>query len=434
MKYYNNFNIALVGIGNIGSSIYNYLVKKKNYLTSQTGSNYNLKYVSAKNFKKKRFLQNIKKKWFSNPLELAQKDDVDIIIELIGGSEGMAKKIVFSALRNKKHVITANKELIFKYGNELAKIAQENKVNLLFEASVGGGIPIIKSIKESLNSNNIFHIYGILNGTTNFILTEIEKTKKSFSTILIESIKKGYAEPNPIKDLNGEDVKSKLSILSGLCFKSGISNHKFEVQGIQNIDYLDIEYAKEFKLKIKLLAISEIINNKIKLRVHPSLIPENSDLAKIDGVNNAIVIEGQPVGKIVYQGLGAGKGPTTSSVISDLTSVLKNEISLPFGYDINKVKKFKTFDFNNHQSKYYLRLTVQDKAGVLSIITNILSSSNVSIQRIIQNPINFNQASIVIITHKCMEKNIKKTIQKISYKNFIVKKIVMIRIRDEKKL
>jgi homoserine dehydrogenase len=266
MSFRDNYNIAIVGLGNVGSEVYRHLVKNKRLIEKNTNSTYQIKYISAKNFNKKRGFSIPKKLWVKNPLSLVKKDDVDIIIELIGSPDGVAKKLAFAALKNNKHFITANKALIFKHGNELAKIAEKNSVNLLFEASVGGGIPIIKSIKESLVGNKLFHIYGVLNGTTNFILTEIERTKKSFKEILLNAQKLGYAEANPKLDLNGDDVKSKISILSALCFKTKIINKSFLTEGIEQIDLEDVEYAHKFKYKIKLLGISEIIDNKIKTK------------------------------------------------------------------------------------------------------------------------------------------------------------------------
>ena len=435
MNFKDNYNIAIVGLGNIGSEVYRHLVKNKKIIEKNTNSTYQIKYLSANKISKKRSFSIPKKMWIKNPLALVKKDDVDIIIELVGGSEGVAKKLVFAALENNKHVVTANKALIFKYGNELAKIAERNSVNLLFEASVGGGIPIIKSIKESLVGNKLFHIYGILNGTTNFILTEIERTKKSFKEILLNAQKLGYAETNPKLDLNGDDVKSKISILSALCFKTKIINKSFLTEGIEQIDLEDVEYANKFNYKIKLLGISEIIDNKIKQRVHPCLISKDSDLAKISGAHNAIMVEGNPVGKIVYQGLGAGKGPTTSSVISDLNSILKGNVTLPFGFNFSDTKEFKIFDFDNHICKFYLRIVVKDKPGVLSKITSVLSKHKISIQSILQQPLsNLKYANLVIITHNAKEKDMKLALKKISKEKFISKKITMIRIRNEKKL
>jgi homoserine dehydrogenase len=435
MNLRDNYNIAIVGLGNVGSEVYRHLVKNKRAIEINTNSTFQIKYISAKTISKKRGFSIPKKMWVKNPLALVKKNDVDIIIELIGSSEGVAKKLVFAALKNNKHVITANKALIFKHGNELAKIAEKNSVNLLFEASVGGGIPIIKSIKESLVGNKLFHIYGVLNGTTNFILTEIERTKKSFKEILSIAKKLGYAETNPKLDLNGDDAKSKIAILSALCFKNKIINKSFLTEGIERIDLEDVEYAHQFKYKIKLLGISEIIDNKIKQRVHPCLISKDSDLAKISGANNAIMVEGNPVGKIVYQGLGAGKGPTTSSIISDFSLILKGNVTLPFGFNYSDAKEFKMFDFDNHVCKFYLRLVVKDKPGVLSKITYTLSKHKISIQSILQEPLdNTKYANLVIITHNAKERDMRLSLNKISKEKFMAKKITMIRIRNEKKL
>ena len=229
-------NIAIVGFGNIGSNFYKNLEKNKKNISIKTGKIPFIKYISAKNFKKKRNIKIPKSKWIKNYINLARKDDIDVVVELIGGSEGAAKKLVFSALKNKKHVITANKTLISKYGDELAHLAEKNNVNLEYEAAVAGGIPIIRSIKEGLIANKINKIYGILNGTTNYILSSMEKKNKSFSEILDKAKKLGFAETNPISDLNGSDSAAKLRILSSLAFNKSISKNKILTEGIQNIN------------------------------------------------------------------------------------------------------------------------------------------------------------------------------------------------------
>ena len=268
-----NINIAIVGFGNIGSYFYQTLKNKKKGIELKTSKSLTIKYISAKNLNKKRKIKIPKSLWVKNPMSLCFKKDVDIIIELIGGAEGISKKIVFSALKNKKHVITANKTLLAKYGDQLSIIAEKNKVNLEYEASVAGGIPVIRSIKDGLIANKINKVYGILNGTTNYILSEMEKNNKDFSIVLNEAKKLGFAESNPIYDLSGNDAADKIRILSALAFNKSISKNKILVSGIQNINLNDIKYAKDLGYKIKLLAISEIINNKLVERVHPSLVP-----------------------------------------------------------------------------------------------------------------------------------------------------------------
>ncbi len=399
-------NIAIVGFGNIGSYFYKLLKKNKNKISIKTGKIALVKYISARNINKKRLVKIPKSKWIKNSLSLPLMDDVDIIVELIGGSEGVAKKLVFSALRNKKHVITANKSLIAKYGDELASLAEKNDVNLEYEASVAGGIPIIRSIKEGLIANKINKIYGILNGTTNFILSSMEDSRKNFSEVLSNAKKLGYAESNPISDLNGNDSAAKLRILSSIAFNKKISKNKILTEGIQNINLTDILYARKFGYKLKLLSISEIKMNKLSERVHPCLISNNSHLSNIDGVLNAVVIEGLPVGKSILQGEGAGPGPTSSALISDLCSVLRGNIKYPFGIFSKLRKPIAKFDVLKHISSSYLRIEVKDVPGVLSSITKNFANNKISIKNLIQNPDKKNKkASIIIITHKNLEKN-----------------------------
>ncbi len=424
-------NIAIVGFGNIGSYFYKLLKKNKNKISIKTGKIALVKYISARNINKKRLVKIPKSKWIKNSLSLPLMDDVDIIVELIGGSEGVAKKLVFSALRNKKHVITANKSLIAKYGDELASLAEKNDVNLEYEASVAGGIPIIRSIKEGLIANKINKIYGILNGTTNFILSSMEDSRKNFSEVLSNAKKLGYAESNPISDLNGNDSAAKLRILSSIAFNKKISKNKILTEGIQNINLTDILYAKKFGYKLKLLSISEIKMNKLSERVHPCLISNNSHLSNIDGVLNAVVIEGLPVGKSILQGEGAGPGPTSSALISDLCSVLRGNIKYPFGIFSKLRKPIAKFDVLKHISSSYLRIEVKDVPGVLSSITKNFANNKISIKNLIQNPDKKNKkASIIIITHKNLEKNYKNLFLDLVKNKFVLRKPIFIRIEN----
>ena len=326
----NKMNIVIVGLGNIGSYFYDYLKKNKKVIFNKTNTMPNILYVSAKSFTKKRNFLKQKKIWLKNYLAATKMNNVDVIVELIGGAEGPAKKLVFEALRNKKHVVTANKALVAKYGDELSKIAEKQNVNFEFEAAVCGGVPIIRSIKEGLIANNIIKIYGILNGTSNYILSSMDKNKLEYKDSLLKAQKLGYAESNPSSDINGVDVASKLKILTALAFNSYINNKSILVEGINNIDQIDINNANQLGYKIKLVGVAELANNKIIQRVHPAFIKENSYIAKINGVLNAVIVESNPVGKTVLQGEGAGPGPTTSSLVSDLCSVLRGNIKLPF--------------------------------------------------------------------------------------------------------
>jgi len=422
-------NIAIVGFGNIGSYFYNTLVKNIKNISIKTGKTPVIKYISARNLDKKRLVKIPLSKWIENPLELCFKKDVDVIVELIGGSDGIAKELVFLALQNKKHIITANKALIAKHGNKLAELAEKNKINLEYEASVGGGVPVIRSIKEGLIGNKINKIYGILNGTTNYILSNMEITGKNFSEVLKNAKKLGFAESNPASDLNGSDSAAKLRILSSLAFNKSISTNTILTEGIQNINLVDILQVKKLGYKIKLLSISEIKSNKLIERVHPCLVSRNSYLGNINGILNAIVIDGFPVGKSVLQGEGAGPGPTTSALISDLCSILRGNIKFPFGISTKFRKKITSFDNSKHICSSYLRIDVKDKPGVLSSITKLFAKNKISIKNLIQIPDKKNKkASIIIITHETIEKNYKKLFTKLIKNKFIIKKPTFIRI------
>ena len=421
--------IGLAGFGNIGSYFYKILEKNKKDIYIKTGKVPFIKYISARSVNKKRKIKIPKNKWVKNSKDLVQKRDVELIVELIGGSEGAAKRLVFSALRNKKHVITANKALISKYGDKLGYLAEKNKVNLEYEASVAGGVPIIRSIKEGLIANKINKIYGILNGTTNYILSSMEKKNKSFSDVLLKAKKLGFAETNPKSDLSGSDSAAKLRILSSIAFNKAISKNKILTEGIQNINLTDIMYARNLGYKIKLLSISEIKKNKLMERVHPCLILKKSYIAKIDGVLNAVVVDGMPIGKSVLQGEGAGPGPTSSALISDLCSILKGEIALPFGVSSKLRKNISKFNILNHFCSSYLRIEVKDKPGVLSSITKIFAKNKISIKNLIQKPDKkSNKASIIIITHENIEKNYKNLISNLIRNKFVLKKPTFIRI------
>ena len=422
-------NIAIIGFGNIGSYFYKTLTKNNKSITTKTGKIPFIKYISAKKINKKRLINIPKSKWFKNPLQLTFKKEVDIVVELIGGSEGIAKKVVFSALRNKKHVITANKALMAKYGDELAHIAEKNRVNLEYEASVAGGVPVIRSIKESLVANKINKIYGILNGTTNYILSRIEETGKSFREILLEAQKLGFAESNPASDLEGRDAADKIKILSSIAFNKTISKNKILTEGIQNLDQTDIFNVKKLGYKIKLLAISEIINNKLIERVHPCLVKNNSFIANINGVLNAVIIDGFPIGRTVLQGEGAGPGPTSSALISDLCSILRGNIKYPFGVSYYLRKRISKYNISNHYCSSYVRIQVKDKPGVLSSITKIFSKSKISIRNLIQVPYKSKKmASIVIITHENFEKNFNFLLNNLKKNKFVIIKPTFIRI------
>ena len=423
-------NIAIIGLGNIGSYLFKYLQDNKKILTEKNNCIPIIRYVSAKNKHKKRQIKIKKSQWLKNYLEAPKLKDIDLIIELIGGAEGPAKKLVFDALRNGKHVVTANKALIAKYGDKLAKIAEKKRVNLEFEASVCGGVPIIRSLKEGLIANKISKIYGIFNGTSNYILSSMDTQNKNFDEVLLNAKKLGYAESNPSADLNGEDVSSKLKILSSLSFSSFLNNNIY-VEGIKDIDKIDINNANKLGYKIKLLGFAELIKNKLYQRVHPTLIKKNSYVASINGVLNAVIINGKPVGQSIIQGEGAGPAATTSALVSDISSILRGNIKFPFSLSTKERKYLK---FNNIENRFfsaYLRFEVKDKPGILSDITSIFSKNKVSIKRLVQNPNKNNKSSsIIIVTHISKDKFLNRILKSISKKNYIKRKPKLIRIDE----
>ncbi len=424
-------NIAIVGLGNIGSYLYKYLRKNKQILAKKNNCTPNIIYLSAKNKNRNRGFKINNKQWVKNYLDVTKKKEVDLIVELIGGSEGPAKKLVFNALKNKKHVVTANKALISKYGDHLSQIAEKNRVNLEFEAAVCGGVPIIRSLKESLIANKINKIYGIFNGTSNYILSLMDKENKSFKEVLIKAQKLGYAESNPTSDLSGEDVAAKLKILSSLCFNSFL-NKNIHVEGIKDIDKDDINYAKKLGYKIKLLGYAELIGKNIFQRVHPTLIRDSSYVGSIDGVLNAVIIDGNPVGQSIIQGDGAGPAATTSALISDISSILRGNIKFPFSISKKERKKLNFKHISERYFSAYFRFNVIDKPGVLSNITQVFSKNKVSIKRLVQDPNkNKSSSSIIIITHHSKDKSLNKIIQTINKRPYIKRRSKLIRIADE---
>ena len=423
-------NIAIVGLGQIGNYLYNELNTKKKDIEIKTGKKIKIVAISAKNKNKKRRFPISKKIFFKNPLQIFKNKNIDILFECIGLPDGISKKVVETALKNKIHVITPNKALIAKHGDALALLAEKSKVNLEFEASVAGGIPILKAIKEGLASNKINKVYGILNGTTNYILSEMENSNETFDKVLQKAQKLGYAEPgNPKLDLNGFDAFAKIRILSALSFNSKISKNKCIMEGIENIKLEDIKIASQLGLRVKLLGISEIINHQLFETVHPCLVSNKTYIGNVNGVMNAVITEGKPVGQSVLQGEGAGPGPTSSSLLSDLLSILRGNIKYPFGILNSKRKLFKSFNNDNYTNSLYLRFVVKDKQGVLSLISNRLSKYKISVKRIIQTPDKKNKkATIVIITHKTTEINARNCLAIFKKNKNILKFPTLIRL------
>ena len=422
--------IAIIGLGQVGNYLYRELNLKIKDIEIKTGKKIKIVALSAKNKNKIRKFKINKNIFYTDPLMIIKKVKPDILFEVIGHSDGISKKIIETALKNKIHVITPNKALISKHGDYLGKLAEENHVNLEFEASVAGGIPIIRTIKDGLATNKISKVYGILNGTTNYILSEMRNSRDSFINVLKKAQILGYAEPGNSKfDLNGADAFAKVRILSALAFNTKISKCKCLMEGIEKIELKDIEIANQLNLRIKLLGISEIINGQLFETVHPCLVSKNSYIGNVTGVMNAVIMEGKPVGESILQGEGAGPGPTSSSLLSDLSSILRGNIKKPFGIPGSKRRSIKCYNVNNYSNSLYLRFEVKDKPGVLSKITNRLAKFKVSVKRLIQTPDKKNnKTTIVIITHTTNELNSKNCLSVFNKDKNILRYPTLIRI------
>ena len=424
-----NINICIAGLGTVGSNVILSLNENNDYIISKANLSFNILGVSAKNKFKKRICDIKNFTWCENPLDLLNIKDCNILIELIGEEKGLSFDLVKQALEKKIHVVTANKALLAMNGSELFKIAEHNNVLLLYEAAVAGGIPIIKSIKNSIYLDKINKISGILNGTTNFILTEMEKFNLDFQEVLKRAQSNGYAEADPTNDIEGIDSAHKLTLLSTLCFGSEINFKNNKFSGIGNIHIEDIHNAKKLGCRIKLISESQIIEGKIINVTEPRLIKIENPLANVDGVINAINVETKHLQSLFYAGEGAGGKATASAIISDLFEISNNSKSLSLGYKISELISFQSFDLMEKISPYYLRIVSKDLTGVLSKITSFLNESGISIETILQIPENQNNNNsipIIIVTHDTKKSSLMIALEKIEKQEFILEKIVLI--------
>jgi homoserine dehydrogenase len=412
-------NIGLVGIGTIGGGVVKILNNNKDTIEKRTGIKINLKKVCDCNLGNAKDLGLKDDQLTKDYNELINDPDINLIIELIGGYTP-AKDIILSALKNKKHVVTANKAVIAKHGKEIFEAAKNNDVNIAFEAAVGGCIPIIKTIKESYAADNIKEIYGILNGTTNFILTKMEEGQE-YKDALKTAQDLGFAEADPAFDVEGKDAAQKLVILSRLAFNAEIEDDIF-TNGITKINKNDLKYAKDIGYKIKLLAIAKKTDDEIELRVHPTMIPINHELASVKDELNAIYLVAENTTKSMLYGKGAGQLPTATVVLGDVIDIAKGKQDVSYFEDV-KVK-----DKNKIKSRYYLRYTVEDKAGVLAKISKILGDNKISIAAVEQKEINQNIVPVIVTTHESVEENLVKAVKEINALEVTKEKTVVIRI------
>ena len=429
--------IGIAGLGTVGSGVLNLLKKNNEEISKKSGFEIKIECISASDKTKKRDCDISGFRFYSDPIEMIDKETIDILVELIGG-ETTAKDLVIKALKNNIHVVSANKALIALHGNEISKISNHNNSDIYYEASVAGAVPIIRVIRESLNANDINWIAGIINGTTNYILTEMLKSKKDFNIVLKEAQDLGYAEADPSFDVGGIDAAHKLTILSSLCFGIPLDFNSIHVEGIEDIELDDLNYARELGYSIKHLAIGRKNKDGIELRVHSCLIPEKRLLANVDGVKNAVVVSSDAAGPTLYYGAGAGSLATASSVASDIIDIGRKIISnssnsIPFlSYHNDELKNKRILDINEIVSRYYLRIRVTNKPGVLADITKIFGKKSISIESILQKEDLISDANvpIVLVTHEVLEKNIIDALKDIENLDVVKGKIVKIRIEE----
>jgi len=408
----NNFSIGIVGLGTVGTATIQLLEKKIESINFKSGKNIIIKAISSKNFSKKRNIDLTKYEWENNPEKLAIRDDIDAVVELVGGSDGISKNLAFSAINNEKHFITANKALIAKHGFELYKNIIGKNTSIYYEAAVAGAIPIINGIKNGLVSSNIIGIEAILNGTCNYIMSDMTSNNISFQDSLKTAQELGFAEADPSFDIEGIDSAHKLVILGMLAYGAKPNLDKVFIEGITSIKSEDIKYAKRLGFVIKLFCIAKLEKNKLDFRVHPSLIPVNALPASINGALNAVFIQGDYSNKITFIGEGAGADPTASSVVSDIINAarnhkLKNNLSF-----LNQKLEYK--DIIDRVGGYYIRFVVQDVAGVLANITTVLNNKNISLDSVVQDRNkgeNYN--NIIVLTHETNELDIRNAIKEI---------------------
>lgn len=421
------FKVGIIGFGTVGTGTAKIILSQRELIKKRTGIDIILKKVADKDIKRPRQISLPEGVLIPDAWEIINDPEIDVVVELVGGIHP-AKDFIIEALKKGKHVVTANKALLAEEGNEIFSIAKEKGLQIGFEASVGGGIPVIKVMREGLVANKMLAIYGIINGTTNFILTKMTNEGIDFQDALRQAQELGYAEADPTLDIEGIDSAHKITILASLAYGIPLSFKKTYCEGITKITAQDIAFAREFGYKIKLLAITKILDGEIELRVHPTMIPEDYLIAKVDGVFNAIYVEGDSVGATLYYGRGAGSMPTGSAVVADIVDIAKGANSLPLDFS----EKYSIKPIEEIESMYYFRFTALDRPGVLSKISGVFGQHNISIASVIQKGRSKAGAvPLVILTHRAKEKDVLEALEKIDKLPVVAAKSVFIRVEGQ---
>jgi homoserine dehydrogenase len=431
--------LGLAGVGTVGSGLLRLLQVRGSELAARAGRAIEVVAVSAKDRRKNRDADISPFRFVDNPVALAKEASIDVFVELIGGEGGVAKEAVETALRAGKHVVTANKALLAHHGPALAALAEKNDVALNFEGAVAGGIPVVKVMRESLQGNDIRRVYGILNGTCNYILTLMEREGRTFADVLKEAQAQGYAEADPTFDIGGFDTAHKLALLTSLAFGTRTSFEAVYVEGIETITPADIEAAGDLGYRIKLLGVALRTESGIEQRVHPTMVPKHTAIAEVDGVSNCVAIDGDFVGDVMLIGPGAGGGPTASSVMSDLIDIARHHIVSPFGIPAKDLKPYRKAQMRAHEGGYYIRLSVYDRTGAFAAIASRMAEQGISLESIVQRrtPAELpginrrhkgSPAAVVMITHQTTEAAIRKALAGIERDGHVDAKPQMIRI------
>lgn len=429
----NMIRIGIAGLGTVGIGVVKILNRHQAVLAERSGVALNITAVSARDRSRDRGIETSGFRFEPDALVLAEAPDVDIVVELIGGADGVAYDLVKGALQNGKHVVTANKALLALHGTELAEIAEANNAAINFEAAIAGGIPIVKALREGLAGNRFNRVYGILNGTCNYILTEMEQTGRDFSDVLAEAQELGYAEADPSFDIDGVDAAHKLALLASLAYGARVDFSAVHIEGIRHIQAIDIAFAKELGYRIKLLAIAAERGEGIEQRVHCCMVPVDTPIAHVDGVFNAVVADGDFVDTTVFEGRGAGEGPTASAVVGDIIDIARGNRVPTFSVPVTSLRTIDTVSVASRIGRAYIRLHVVDRPGVIADIAAVLRDEAVSISTLVQR----GRASgpnggvpVVLITHEGVESALTRALERIAALQVVLETPRMIRIES----
>jgi homoserine dehydrogenase len=423
--------IAVAGLGTVGVGVLELLRRNAELLERRCGRSFVVGAVSARDRMRDRGVDLGAVRWYDDAAALAADPDIDVVIELIGGSDGIARDVVATALSQGKHVVTANKALLAHHGTELARLAEERGVALAFEAAVAGGIPILKALREGLAANNVQRICGILNGTCNYVLTTMRESGRDFDAVLAEAQRLGYAEADPSFDIDGIDTAHKLALLAAVAFGTVVDFAGLHVEGIRHVSALDIEFAEELGYRIKLLGLARLTEYGLEQRVHPCMVPRSTPIAHVEGVFNAVVVEGDFAGRVMLEGRGAGAEPTASAVVADLLDIAAGRGAPGFAVPASHLQRRATAPMARHEGAYYVRLMVVDRPGVIADVAAALRDEQVSMEQMIQRGRAPGEAvPVVITTHDTEEAAMGRALERIARLETVLEPPRMIRVEN----